>query len=215
MAHFFIKTGKLIVLSGVMTFGLTSNFVLAQNNEIPLSFKFNHLSNIESKDYSTVVDTDLPNLDSLNSELVYSGMYKLNTPPQPMSFTQYDATWSYPWETKSMNIDLGVTLRHLTGIRNAMDGLNKNRFEETLPLIHASAFYNFSFKGLTAGIESSHLDSSQSKVFDYRAKVSYEWRKGFGLQGGWQHQQFSLENTNENSTSYEVTGPFLDFYLNF
>lgn len=185
------KTRKLLVLIAL----LFSTHSVADNSESLLNFKFNHLTNISG------------------TEQVFQPY--VSTTNQSLEFEQFDATWTYPWQTKNMNIDLGVTLRHLSGFNNSTENLGNSYFQEVLPLIHASALYAFDVKGLSAGIEGSHLGTNDRKVFDYRAKVSYEWRKGFGLQGGWQHQQFNLENEADSVTGYEKTGPFIDFYLNF
>jgi hypothetical protein len=185
------KTGKILALI-VMLF---SGHVVAEKSEPLLNFKFNHLSNIQTNDYLTEV---VPSTSS-----------------NELEFAQYDATWTYPWETTNMNIDLGVTLRHLSGFNNSTESLGNGYFQEVLPLLHASALYSLPLKGLSAGIEGSHLGSNTHQVFDYRAKVSYEWREGFGLQGGWQHQQFNLDNATDTGADYEKNGPFIDFYLNF
>lgn len=188
----------------ILTVFLFAGQVSAQENDLLLNFKFKHLSNININETSSLTDTDMMTPDLLN-------LNNTNT----IKFAQYDATWTYPWETQSMTIDLGLTLRHLTGVNGAGVGLENVHFKETLPLLHASALYNFSFKGLSAGIEGSHLNSNVSQIFDYRAKVSYEWRNGFGLQGGWQHQKFSLDKSADNATDYERNGPFIDLYLLF
>ena len=184
------KTGKLVALIAL----LSSGHVAAEQSESLLDFKFNHLSNVQDTHQIS------PASPSANNNA--------------LEFAQYDATWTYPWETSSMNIDLGVTLRHLSGFNNSTENQGSNYFQEVLPLLHASALFALPLEGLSAGIEGSHLDSNDRQVFDYRAKVSYEWRKGFGLQGGWQHQQFNLENANSGA-DYELKGPYLDFYLNF
>lgn len=175
---------------------LFSGHVIAEKSEPLLNFKFNHLSNIQSNEYLSEVAPPINN--------------------HVLEFSQYDATWTYPWETKNMNIDLGVTLRHLSGFNNSTGITTGNGyFQEILPLVHASALYSLPLKGLSAGIEGSHLGSNTRQVIDYKAKVSYEWREGFGLHGGWQHQQFNLDSATETGTGYEKNGPFIDFYLNF
>lgn len=182
---------KIVKYLTIMTllFSVYAKHAVAEYRDSILNFKFNHLSNTQ-----------------VTPEISESAL----------NFAQFDATWAYPWETKSMNIDLGVTLRHLSGTHNSSGSLGNNYFQTVFPLLHASALFALPLDGLSAGIEGSHLDSSNHKVFDYRAKVSYEWRKGFGLQGGWQHQQFNLENaTNIGAAGYEKNGPFLDFYLRF
>lgn len=188
---------------------LLASHVCAQESESLLNFKFNHLSNFQNADYFSLVDTDME---------IASTPSLLNN--QAVIFSQYDATWTYPWETQNMNLDLGLTLRHLSGIKNSgvhnrRNSLDNTHFQQVLPLLHASALFNLPLQGLTAGFEGSHLDSAESQIFDYRAKVSYEWRKGFGMQGGWQHQQFSLDKALESGTDYKRNGPFIDLYLNF
>jgi len=183
--------GKLLALIAM----LFSGALVAEQSESLLNFKFNHLSNIQNSDQSFLL---VPSSNSTKLE-----------------FAQFDATWTYPWETKNMNIDLGVTLRHLSGFKNSTENTGNGRFQEVLPLLHASALYSLPLKGLSAGIEGSRLDTNTRQVFDYRAKVSYEWRKGLGLQGGWQHQQFKLDSTTDTGADYELNGPFVDFYLNF
>lgn len=175
----------------VLLFFCHASYTLAQNNEPLFNFKFNHLSNVQSESSKAILSANVGSLE----------------------FSQFDATWTYPWAVKNINIDLGVTLRHLSGINYSSANVGSHYFQELLPLVHASALFSLPLKGLSAGIEGSHLDLDDHQILDYRAKVSYEWRKGFGLQGGWQHQQFSLGNSLD--AGYEKNGPFIDFYLNF
>lgn len=195
------KTGQLLVLTAL----LFSSHVFAQQSESLLNFKFKHVSNIKNSDRVSVMDTD--------AQFVNTPQSLSNN--QDLKFSQYDATWTYPWETKNVNIDLGLTLRHMTGIKSSSEGLDNTQFQQVLPLLHASALFNLPLKGLSAGIEGSHFGSTDSQIFDYRAKVSYEWRNGFGMQGGWQHQQFSLDNATNTGADYKRNGAFIDFYLNF
>ncbi len=179
----------------VLLFSLLTSQAIAQQSEPLLNFKFNHLTNIQDAEQHPQF------VNPTNTEI--------------LNFEQLDATWTYPWESKTYNIDLGVTLRHISGYSTSSENIDNNHFQTVLPLIHASALFSLPLKGLSAGIEGSHMDYNDSQVFDYRAKVSYEWRKGFGLQGGWQHQQFNLDNINNTGADFEKNGPFIDFYLNF
>jgi hypothetical protein len=172
------------------------NLAIAELNDPLFNFKFNHLSNIQNKAQDTQI------------------VPEVNNPT--VNFAQYDATWTYPWETKNMNIGLGLTLRHLSGFKSPKDeNVANSYFQKTLPLVHASALFALPLDGLSAGVEGTRLDASNHRVFDYRAKVSYEWRKGFGMQGGWQHQQFNLNNATSTGADFEKNGPFIDLYLNF
>lgn len=193
------KARKSLRLAVLLLSGCVSYSLLAGQSEPLLNFKFNHLSNVQLADLTAQA------FPSSNSDT--------------LEFSQLDATWTYRTytaETKNVNIDLGVTLRHLSGINNSSENLVGQQYlHEVLPLVHASALFSLPLKGLSAGIEGSHLDSDSNQVFDYRAKVSYEWRKGFGLQGGWQHQQFNLDNETSSGANFENKGLYLDFYLNF
>lgn len=198
MITYMIKTVKLF-LAATLLFSVYANNAFADQSDSLLNFKFNHITNIQSSNEREYTSQAGPEINS-----------------SALNFSQFDATWAYPWQTKNMNIDLGVTLRHLSGFHSSSENLGNTYFQKVLPLLHASALFTLPLEGLSAGIEGSHLDLSNTRVFDFRAKVSYEWRKGFGLQGGWQHQQFNLENaTNNGIADYEKIGPFLDFYLNF
>ena len=186
----FKLTKTFLVVISSMLFTAYAGTAVAQESEPLLNFKFNHLISTPASLY---VNNNANN------------------------FKQYDATWTYPWETKSVNIDVGMTLRHLSGYQNikSEENISNTYFQEVLPLLHASALFSLPVEGLSAGIEGSHLYSSDSRVLDYRAKISYEWRKGFGLQGGWQHQQFSLDAAANSGADYKKDGAFIDFYLNF
>ena len=179
----------------VLSTALFTTAASADQSESLLNFKFNHLTNNQNTK-QLAQSTSLLKTDELN-------------------FAQFDATWTYPWESKNFNIDLGVTLRHLSGYSHSAENIGNHHFQKVLPLVHASALFSLPLKGLSAGIEGSHLDLDDNQVFDYRAKVSYEWRKGFGLQGGWQHQQFNLDNVTNTGADFEKNGPFIDFYLQF
>jgi len=198
-----VKNFNSLVKFLILALATTSTVSVADSHEPLLNFKFNHLTNIKSNRFSSITDGDIN---------------ATNTLPfvdNSLKFAAYDATWTYPLETKTINIDLGVTLRHLTGSIYSAENAENQRFQQVLPLLHASALFALPLDGLSAGIEGSHLEASNNQVYDYRAKVAYEWRKGFGLQGGWQHQQFSLDSGIDNGTDYKHNGPFIDFYLHF
>jgi len=178
----------------ILSILLLSGQAIAQHNEPLFNFKFNHQTNSNAK-----------NIFISESDKV--------THQEAIKFSQFDASLVYPWQNEVVNVDFGLTLRHLSGVENK--NFSHTRFYKTLPLLHASALFNTKLKGLSAGIVGSHFDSKKNQVLDYRAQVSYEWRKGFGLQGGWQHQRFNLDKAADIGTDYESNGPYIDFYLNF
>lgn len=181
---------KLFVLTALV---LSSNTIAQQNGSL-FNFKFSHQTNNNAKSVAVPTNTQPFNQTALK-------------------FSQTDASLVYPWQSEIVNIDFGLTLRHLSSVDNS--GLNNTSFQKSLPLLHASAFFNTALKGLSAGIVGSHLDSKKNQILDYRAQISYEWRKGFGMQGGWQHQRFNLDKLSDAKAEFESNGPYIDFYLNF
>ena len=116
-----------------------------------------------------------------------------------------------------MSLDVGVNIKYLDGVKTQFeDGLRKSHnFHEAIPMIYATALFDLPFTGLSAGFEGSHYDLADTQAFDYKAKVAYEWSQGFGLQGGWQHQQYSLDGPDNSATEYENKGLFFDLFMRF
>ena len=132
---------------------------------------------------------------------------------------QYDATLFYPLGSEGMSFDLGLNMKYIQGQTSfVQDGQRQLRnFSAAIPMIYATALFDLPFEGFSAGFEGKHhlgLEGNALSGFDYKAKFKYEWNEGFGLQGGWQHQLYSLDD-EEQTTNFENKGPFLDFYLRF
>ncbi len=157
-------------------------------------------------------------------EILYPELSSFEPYPSPSAqgtyLQQYDAQLYYPISNlHGMSLDLGVNIKYLNGVsRNLQkDGLiSTHNFNEAIPMIHATALFELPFEGLSAGLEGSHLDYARTRAFDYKAKLKYNWSRGFGLEGGWQHQQYSLEQgQQESGLEYESKGVFLDLFMNF
>lgn len=187
---------------------LLSNNSMAQEDGPFLNFKFNRsaIVNTSGLDALGLHSSDFNTFD-ISPSFRDSG-FDRSVSADNVNFSRYDMTLSHPWAAKNVNIGLGLTLRHLSWFK-------EQSHQATLPLLHASALYDFSLKGLSAGIEGNHAGSIKTHLFDYKAKVVYEWRNGFGMQGGWQHQQYNLDETSAAFRNYERQGPYVDFYLNF
>ena len=129
---------------------------------------------------------------------------------------QFDATIAYPFAVReAVNFDLGINIRLIDG-----DFANQNlnqanyRISTALPMFYANALFSLPFDGLQASVGATHFEYDQYYALDYKAKLSYTWSNGFGLEGGWQHQQFSIDNSDIQA-QFENKGPFLDFRLQF
>ena len=129
---------------------------------------------------------------------------------------QLDARILYPLTGKGLHIGVGLNIRYIQGISSlAMDGAKqKTRLDDTITALHARALFDLPFQGLSAGVEGSHTGFSD-QLFDYRAQLRYEWANGLGLQGGWQHQQMSLDLSEDSNTTFSSEGPYLDLNWRF
>ncbi len=129
---------------------------------------------------------------------------------------QFDARILYPLTGKGLQLGVGVNIRYIQGISNwSVDGAQqKTRLDDTIPALHARALFDLPFQGFSAGLEGSHTGIT-NQLFDYRAQLRYEWANGLGLQGGWQHQQMSLDLSEDANTTFSSEGPYLDLNWRF
>ena len=153
---------------------------------------------------------------------------------QYRSANYYDALFYYPVHQRGgLNIDLGINLRFQEPNADPYRSLGErhwlhNQGSETneypandfqLPnktLVHAAALFDLPFEGLSAGVSGSHDGRLGNAEFNYSARLNYQWKNGLGLQGGWQHQQYSLDQTNLDDTSVvEDQRLFLDLKYKF
>jgi outer membrane protein len=127
---------------------------------------------------------------------------------------QYDATVFYPVTEDVVNLDLGLNIKYLDGSLSGVGDSGYTGYQSALPMFYASAFFNIS-QGFKAGLTGSHTAYERNRSYDYQASISYTWDNGFGLQGGWQHQQLNLETDNDRGSNFESKGPFLDLHYRF
>lgn len=135
---------------------------------------------------------------------------------------QYGATLSFPVKHKKVSFDLGLNFRFYdsneisqSALRNSSSfGLELNKLP--IPMVYATALFELPFEGLTASVSGSHRNLGEQRFADYdlKAKVSYEWKNGLGLEGGWQHQQMNLEQSND-SEAFQMDSLFMDMKLKF
>ena len=135
---------------------------------------------------------------------------------------RYDATWLYPvTQSSAMNVDLGLNLRYLDGqvIMASAEGRVLQNYRSTIPMIYASALFDLPFKGLTARVDGgSQINVEWDNLFtsfDYKAALRYDWQNGIGLEGGWQHRQWQIEDLNSTDGRIESKGLFLDLKYKF
>jgi outer membrane protein len=132
------------------------------------------------------------------------------------NFDQYDATISYPFSPRELiNFDLGINIRFIEA--SLMEGSSEpgmHNLNTTLPMLYANAIFGRPYAGLSASLDASHIEYEQYYAFDYKAKLSYQWQNGFGMEGGWQHQALSIDGS-QFQTDIENKGLFLDLKYRF
>ena len=132
----------------------------------------------------------------------------------------YDAILYYPLHRKGVSLDVGLNLRMQEESSNQTEFQAFERDwldidpSETQTLIHAAAVFDLPFNGLKAGLSGTYNADLANTEYDYRAQLSYKWRNGFGMEGGWQHQQRLDEQQNFNE-SMDVQTLFLDMKFRF
>ncbi len=206
---------KLLTATACLTALVFSAGVQAADNDAVTNlfqpnFKFQHqrLSGGKSFSHDELLRGDIlndPNVLMLDKNSPFSG-----------NINQFDATIFYPVSMHNVvSFDLGINLRYvdaeLKGQTLDQTGAHINT---TLPMFYATAFFNLPFKGMSASIGGSHLQYDDYFAFDYKAKLSYTWDNGFGLEGGWQHQRFNVDSPDVQA-DFESKGPFLDFKYHF
>ena len=196
-----------------------------------------------ARDYSVTPDTAAIKFQLIkrNNALIPSG-YNIAPPDadpyagqmeQSHSSNYYDALFYYPVHQRSgLNIDLGINLRFqeqntdpyralgsdrhwLHNLSNETSEYHSSDFQlPSKTLVHAAALFELPFEGLSAGVSGSHDGRLENAEFNYSARLNYQWKNGLGLQGGWQHQQYPLDQTNLDET-IEDQRLFLDLKYKF
>ncbi len=141
--------------------------------------------------------------------------------PADTKVRRYDAILYYPLHRQGVSIDFGLNLRlqeEQSVQGNQLQSLEQDWLNidplETKTLIHASAIFDLPFNGFKAGLSGTYNASLADSKYDYRAKLSYKWRSGFGMEGGWQHQQ-QLDEQQNFSDRLDVQTLFLDMKYRF
>ena len=162
-----------------------------------------------SQESSLAAQTELQAVDSGSSHFV--GNLK-----------RYDATWLYPVsQSAAMNVDLGVNLRYFDGqvMVESTQGRVLQNYRSTIPMIYASALFDLPFKGLSARVDGgSQINVEWDQLFtsfDYKAALRYDWNNSIGLEGGWQHRQWQLDDLGSRESRIESKGLYLDLKYQF
>ncbi len=177
------------------------------NRQIPLRFQMTH--NYVGSRWTVSEDLLQPHFASATME---DGL-----PGELTRLRRHDAALSFPVMSKGLNLDLGLNIRFINGraVSYTAGRQQQRNFSKAIPMFYAAALFELPFKGLSAEFVGRHSDSLINPSFDYRAKLSYEWADGLGLEGGWQHQQYASDELNQLQNRPVSKGLFLDLHLKF
>lgn len=206
-----MRQGLLQVFCLLVGSGLAVNAVAQDhtNDNLGLAFKFQQSEFLLQPQLSSTLDNPVSTKTT----------YRLIQPDTQLR--TYDAIFYYPLHRRGVSIDLGVNLR-LQQEPSAQTDQNYTYDQdwlnidpsETRTLIHAAAVFDLPFSGFKAGLSGTYSADLADPEYDYRAKLSYKWRNGFGMEGGWQHQQKSYDQLNATDT-FDVQTLFLDMNYRF
>lgn len=156
---------------------------------------------------------------SLNTDTDVTATSSLSQPEAVLR--SYDAIFYYPLHRRGVSIDLGLNLRLQEELPLQTDQAQAYHRDwlnidpsETRTMVHAAAVFDLPFKGFQAGLSGAYNTDPDRQEYDYRAKLSYQWKNGLGLEGGWQHQQKSFDQQNFND-KFDVQTLFLDMKYRF
>lgn len=200
-----VYLSTLLIAAGVQAADNGSVTGLFQPN---FKFQHQHVSSGKSFTHDELLRGDMlgdSNVMMFDKNSAFSG-----------DINQYDATITYPFSAHNVvSFDLGINLRYVDAeLKGQSLDQTGTHINTTLPMLYASAFFNLPFKGMSASIGGSHLQYDDYFAFDYKAKLSYTWDNGFGLEGGWQHQRFNVDSPDVQA-DFESKGPFLDLKYRF
>ncbi len=164
------------------------------------------------------VDYRQVRMDDLGRQLITPEFMSLS-PEVGTQYEQYDARILYPVRQSGLRLDFGLHLRHIEGFARRLGTEDpghpaRTSLNETIPSFYASALFDLPFEGLSAGFEGTRSGFSD-RLLDYRASLQYQWHNGLGLQGGWQHQQFTLDPDLDTGPVFTNYGPYLDINWQF
>ena len=196
-----------------LAIGLSVNAVAQDHDNESLlpGFKFQKNESLLTPRMSSTLDS------STDSKPVY----RLTSPETKSS--SYDAILYYPLHRQGVSFDLGLNLRlqedqSTTTAQpspTSRDWLSIDP-TETRTLLHAAAVFDLPFNGLKAGVSGTYNPDLTNTEYDYQAKLSYKWKSGFGLEGGWQHQQKSNDPLGLNlNDGFDAQTLFLDMNYRF
>jgi len=206
-----MRQGLLQVWFLLIGIGLTANVVAQDHSSesLPLSFKFQTNESLLNPQLSSTLVS--PSDTKTTSRSIQTDA----------KFRSYDAIFYYPLHRQGVSIDLGVNLRLQEEQPTQTDQVYAYEHDwlsidpsETRTLLHAAAVFDLPFSGFKAGVSGTYNTDRANSEYDYRAKLSYKWKSGLGLEGGWQHQQISDEQQNFNDT-LDVQTLFLDMKYRF
>lgn len=128
---------------------------------------------------------------------------------------QLDLTLYYQILDNWVNLDLGLTVRDLSGELNmtTVSGNEKTKVDAVLPLVYVAARFDLPLTGLAVGGEGNVIAYSGDSVYDFNAYVQYQLSV-VQLRGGYRQMAIDYQD-GKDKLDIKIGGPFLSAGLVF
>jgi hypothetical protein len=132
-----------------------------------------------------------------------------------LSFT--DATFYYEVLDNWLSLDLGITARNFDGFVKVESngGLNRHDFNETVPLLYASAEAELPFTGLSVQARIQGLSISDNSITDTQLAIAYESAIGLGGELGYRSMDIELDDINNFYSDLKSSGMYVGVTYHF
>lgn len=129
-----------------------------------------------------------------------------------VDLTHTDATLYYEILDNWVNLDLGLTARLFDGqvaLRSSGGQSGRVDIDAPIPMLYAKAQFDLPFSGLKFAVEGNGVGYGGNTLTDVSAKIGYESKLRFGIEGGYRRFGLKLDDVDDFTGDLTIDGPFL------
>jgi outer membrane protein len=135
-----------------------------------------------------------------------------------VELTQIDGTAYYKVWATVVELDLGLTLRHVDGLVEiaAENQTGRADFDGVLPMLHAAARVELPLTGLWAGAKVDGTAYRGDKLIDTVLSAGWQSAAGLGIEAGWRLYRFELDGRGDlDGSRIDIAGPYAALNFRF
>lgn len=149
-----------------------------------------------------------------NTALFFDGKPIGGNVDTKLDLTHTDATLYYEILDNWVNLDLGLTARLFDGVVRIHGDTPSSQTGEVdldapIPMLYAKAQFDLPFSGLKFAVEGNGVGYSGNTLTDFTAKIGYESKFRFGVEGGYRRFGLKLDDIDDFSGDLTIDGPYL------